>query len=219
MGHRALLSLVQMHHSACLERPHTVQWLAMQRLQWPLATPKRILAVAVVLAGLGFAGWSWLHWGRAENVVPTHSFPFQAGEMGEWKAIGGSWDMHKDVVLSMSNERGAKLVAGSPNWGNYTLMSDIRFEGVAADMGAIVRANDETEGTDAYNGYFVGVRSLDGTLVIGRADYGAWVEDRPVLIPGGISPSVVPVASDRVWLPHCRLRTKSQHTANLLDRV
>jgi signal transduction histidine kinase len=169
---------------------HAVQWLAMQRPQGPLATPKRILAVAVVLAGLGIAGWSLLHWGRAENVVPTHSFPFRAGEMGEWKAIGGSWDMHRDVVLSMSNERGAKLVAGSPDWANYTLLSDIRFEGVAADMGIIVRSNDETEGTDAYNGYFVGVRSLDGTLVIGRADYGAWVEARPVPIPGGISPSV-----------------------------
>ncbi len=177
-------------HAAARKRLHAVQWLAMKRLPWPWATPKRILAVAVVLAGLGFAGWSWLHWTRAENVVPTHSFSFQAGEMGEWKAIGGSWDMHKDVVLSMSTERGAKLLAGSPNWGNYTLVSDIRFEGAAADMGVIIRSNDETEGTDAYNGYFVGVRSLDGNLVIGRADYGAWVEAGPVRMPGGISPSV-----------------------------
>jgi signal transduction histidine kinase len=189
MGHQALLSLVQMHYAA-RELLHAVQWLAMQRLQSLLTTPKRMLAAGVVLAGLGFAGWSWLHWGGGGNVVPTHSFPFQSGAMGEWKAIGGSWDMHKDVVLSMSNERGAKLVAGSPNWGNYTLVSDIRFEGAAADMGVIIRSNDETEGTDAYNGYFVGVRSLDGTLVIGRADYGAWVEARPVPIPGGISPSV-----------------------------
>jgi signal transduction histidine kinase len=190
MGHHALVPLVQMNHPIRRERMHAVQWLAMQRLQWPSVTPKRIVAVAVVLAGLGFAGWSWFHWGRAKNVVPTHSFPFQAGQMGEWKAIGGSWDMHKDVVFSMSTERGAKLVAGSPNWGNYTLVSDIRYEGAAADMGILVRSNDETEGTDAYNGYFVGVRSLDGNLVIGRAEYGAWVEARPVPIPGGISPSV-----------------------------
>jgi signal transduction histidine kinase len=163
----------------------------MQRLQWPLTTPKQILAVAVVLAGVGFAGWSWLYWDRAENVVPTHSFPFQAGNMGEWKAIGGSWNMQQDaVVLATINGRGAKLVAGSPDWGNYTLVSDIRFEGSVADMGVIMRSNGETEGTDAYDGYFVGVRSLEGTLVIGRADYGAWVEARPVPIPGGIPPSV-----------------------------
>lgn len=162
----------------------------MQRLLWTSATAKRIFAAVVVLTGLGFGGWSWLHWGSAKNEVPTHSFPFQAREMGEWKAIGGSWNMQKDVVLSLSNERGAKLLAGSPDWGNYTLVSDLRFEGPAADMGIVIRSNDETEGTDAYNGYFVGVRSLDGTLVIGRAEYGTWVEARPVLIPGGISPSV-----------------------------
>ncbi|MGB8539982.1 MAG: sensor histidine kinase [Acidobacteriaceae bacterium] len=186
----------------------------MQTLPWPWATQKRILAAAaVVLAGLGFIGWSWLHWGRTENVVPTHSFPFQSREMGEWKAIGGSWDMHKDVVLSMSNERGAKLVAGSSNWGNYTLVSDMRFEGVAADMGVIVRSNDETEGTDAYNGYFVGVRSLDGTLVIGRADYGAWVEAPPVLIPGGISPSVW--YRLRVTAHGCHIAASAQNLSTL----
>jgi len=109
--------------------------------------------------------------------------------MDEWKAFGGSWAISNDAIHSNSYERGAKLLAGSSNWINYTLSSDIRFDGVAADMGVIVRSNDESEGVDAYNGYFVGLRSLDGTLVIGRANYG-WVEARPVLIPGGVHPSV-----------------------------
>lgn len=120
------------------------------------------------------------------------------------------------VVLATINGRGAKLVAGSPDWGNYTLVSDIRFEGSVADMGVIMRSNGETEGTDAYDGYFVGVRSLEGTLVIGRADYGAWVEAAGADSGWHSSISVVPVASDCIWVPHRRLGTKPQHTANLL---
>jgi len=159
-------------------------------MSWLPTAPKHILVIAAGLSCALFAGWWWLQHGRAENAVPHHSFAVQAGEMGEWTQIGGRWGMQKDTVLSTTNERGAKLVAGSPSWGNYTLMSDMRFAGVAADMGVVVRSNDETEGTDAYNGYFVGIRSLDGTLVIGRANYGSWEEAIPVPITGGLSPSV-----------------------------
>jgi signal transduction histidine kinase len=162
----------------------------MKRLSWVPSAPKHILAVAVVLTLALFAGWYWLQYGRTENAVPRHSFAMQPGEMGEWTAIGGSWGMQKGTVLSTTNERGAKMVAGSTAWGNYTLMSDMRFEGVAADMGVVIRSNDETEGTDAYNGYFVGIRSIDGTLVVGRANYGSWAEAIPVPIRGGISRSV-----------------------------
>ncbi|MGC2404113.1 MAG: histidine kinase dimerization/phosphoacceptor domain-containing protein, partial [Acidobacteriaceae bacterium] len=122
--------------------------------------------------------------------MPRHSFALLQGEPGEFRAIGGQWDFGDGFVMSKSYERGAKLVAGSSEWANYTLRSDMRFDAVAADMGLILRSNDETEGTDAYNGYFVGLRSLDGTLVIGRANYGAWVEARPIPVPGGFSPYV-----------------------------
>jgi signal transduction histidine kinase len=189
MVHCDLYQVVHMHYPVA-RSPHAVQWLAMKRMTWLPAAPKHVLAVAAVLACALFAGWWWLQYGRTENVVPHHSFAMQTGEMGEWTQIGGRWSMQKDMVLSTTNERGAKLVAGSPAWGNYTLMSDMRFQGVAADMGVVIRSNDETEGTDAYNGYFVGIRSLDGTLVIGRANYGSWEEAIPVPITGGISPSV-----------------------------
>lgn len=159
-------------------------------MRWPTATPKQLLTIGLATAGMAFAAWSWFHWSRAETVVPSHFFQLQTGQMDEWKAIGGNWEIVNGVVLSNSTERGAKLVAGSGYWSDYTLTSDIRFDGVAADMGVMIRSNDETEGTDTYNGYFVGLRSLDGNLVIGRANYGVWVEARPVPIPGGVSPSV-----------------------------
>jgi signal transduction histidine kinase len=109
--------------------------------------------------------------------------------MDEWTAVGGTWEIAGGVIRNNSAERGAKLLAGSSDWRNYTLNADIRFDGGGADMGVIIRSNDEKEGVDTYNGYFVGLRNLDGTIVIGRSDYG-WLEARPLPIPGGVHPSV-----------------------------
>jgi len=109
--------------------------------------------------------------------------------MDEWKAVGGMWQVDNGVIRDNSTERGAKLLTGSGDWRNYTLNADIRFDGEGADMGVIIRSNDEKEGVDTYNGYFVGLRNLDGTIVIGRSDYG-WMEARPLTIPGGVHPSV-----------------------------
>jgi Domain of Unknown Function (DUF1080) len=94
--------------------------------------------------------------------------------MDEWTAVGGTWEIAGGVIRNNSAERGAKLLAGSSDWRNYTLNADIRFDGGGADMGVIIRSNDEKEGVDTYNGYFVGLRNLDGTIVIGRSDYGGW---------------------------------------------
>jgi signal transduction histidine kinase len=109
--------------------------------------------------------------------------------MAEWTPIGGKWEMGDGFLRNHSDERGAKLLTGSSQWRNLTVNADVRFDGGNADMGVTVRSNDETEGVDAYNGYYVGLRTVDGTIVIGRSDYG-WVEVRPLPMPGGLHPSV-----------------------------
>jgi signal transduction histidine kinase len=151
----------------------------------PYATPLGILVVALALAGLALAARSGLGWHRAGSVVASHTYQLQAERINEWTPFGGSWEIADGAVRSNSSERGAKLLAGSGKWSNYTLTTDIRFEGPAAVMGVVIRTNDEAEGVDAYRGYFVGIRSLDRTLVMGRANY-SWIEVPPVNIPGGI---------------------------------
>jgi signal transduction histidine kinase len=143
--------------------------------------------VVLALAGLAFAAWYWLHLRRAESVVPKRTYQLQADRINEWERFGGSWEIADGAVKSNSYERGAKLLAGSRHWSDYTVNTDIWFEGPAADMGVVIRTNEEAEGVDSYNGYFVGLRSLDGTLVMGRANY-AWIEVLPVTIPGGMHP-------------------------------
>lgn len=147
----------------------------------------RLLLAALALAVLAGSAWGWTHWQSANSIAPAHTYQLQAGKTAEWTPYGGSWQIVDGAVKSNSYERGAKLLAGSPHWANYAMTSDIRFEGPAADMGVVIRTNDEAEGVDAYRGYFVGIRSLDGTLVMGRAKY-SWTEVSPVTIPGGIHP-------------------------------
>lgn len=126
---------------------------------------------------------------NSESIAPYHVYQLTSEHLRDWQPIGGKWNMADGIVYNDSDERGAKLVTGSTNWENYTLTADFRFRGNNADMGSILRTNHEKEGTDTYDGYYVGVRTLDGTLVVGRAHFG-WREALPVAIPGGVQPMV-----------------------------
>ena len=141
-----------------------------------------LVAVSLLLAALISARRQ-----NEKSFVPAHTFSLQAKNSSEWTPFGGSWAIADGAVESNSYERGAKLLAGLKSWSNYTVTTDILFRGPAADMGVVIRSNDESRGVDAYNGYFVGLRSLDGTLVMGRASY-SWLEVLPVSIPGGVHP-------------------------------
>jgi signal transduction histidine kinase len=151
--------------------------------------PTRLLTLAIVCAAVAFAAWLLIYHYPKDSVVPSHTYQLEAANAGDWTAIGGTWAMADGVVQNHSAERGAKLLAGSHDWRNYTLNADVRFEGDGADMGVVVRSNSELQGVDAYNGYYVGMRTVDGTIVIGRSNFG-WIEARPLPMPGGVHPSV-----------------------------
>jgi hypothetical protein len=93
----------------------------------------------------------------------------------EWQAFGGTWQYGDGVMSNNSDERGAKLMTGPEYWTNYSVEADVLLLGQYGDAGLIIRASDEEEGVDAYHGYMAGLRDLDNTLMMGRADYG-WRE-------------------------------------------
>jgi two-component sensor histidine kinase len=92
-----------------------------------------------------------------------------------WQPFGGTWRYADGVMTNNSDERGAKLMTGSVNWSNYSVEADVLLLGQYGDAGLIIRGNDEETGVDAYHGYMAGLRDLDNTLMMGRADYG-WRE-------------------------------------------
>ena len=144
--------------------------------------------IGLALAFLGIALFAWIHWRVEPNTVDPHAYQLAAEQANQWQALGGKWEVANGAVYSHSNERGAKLLTGSKAWRDYTVSSDIQFDSTSADMGVIIRSNNESQGIFAFDGYYVGLRSLDDTLVIGRANYG-WAEARPVTMPGGVHPS------------------------------
>lgn len=157
-------------------------------MRTPSTRSSRLLLIALSVCSVAAIAWTWLHLRKVAAIVPTTTYNLSPLSSKQWTSFGGNWEFVDGAIQSNSYERGAKLLAGSSHWANYTLNTDMWFDGPAADMGVVIRTNEETEGVDAYSGYFVGVRSLDGTLVMGRANY-SWVEVLPVTMPGGIHPS------------------------------
>lgn len=116
--------------------------------------------------------------------LPYHD-SFSRNSGSGWHAYGGAWQVRRHVARNESDERGAKMVAGNPRWRDYTLEGDTRLLSHGGDVGFVVRVNNESTGVDAYDGYYVGVRTGDNSLVIGRSSYG-WMEGDPAPVAGGV---------------------------------
>jgi hypothetical protein len=123
----------------------------------------------------------------ARFSLPFHD-SFASHSAKEWQPYGGTWKLTDGTVFNRSDERGAKLITGSPDWADYIMQADLEMIGHEGDVGIIVRVGKEERGIDSYDGYYIGLRSLESALIIGRADYG-WMEAQPVAMPGGVRPS------------------------------
>lgn len=133
-----------------------------------------LTAVLAVVALLAFYRRS------PHRGLPYHD-SFAENSATEWKAFGGTWSAGNGVMRNDSDERGAKLVTGSKRWRDYSIEADVMVLGTNSDAGLLVRTSDEEEGVDAYTGYYAGIRSLDNSLVLGRAGHG-WAEvTKPVI--------------------------------------
>ncbi len=123
------------------------------------------------------------------SPIRIHSYQesFAMGNADEWTAFGGTWELANGTMRNDSDERGAKLLTGSGRWRNYSVEADITLLG-QGDAGLLIRSSKEEEGVDAYSGYYSGIRTIDNSLVLGRAQHG-WREiTQKVFQPQGIQP-------------------------------
>jgi signal transduction histidine kinase len=144
----------------------------------------RVRTLAVVACALACTAIALVIAFHDRASLPYHD-SFASNSAGEWMPLGGSWEISNGSVHNHSDERGAKLISGSMAWTDYQLDADLKLIGHEGDVGVIVRIADEERGVDAYRGYYVGLRSADSALVIGRADHG-WMEAQPVPMRGGV---------------------------------
>jgi signal transduction histidine kinase len=145
-----------------------------------------ISLIALLATGLAvrfaYVGWTnrepRFHdsFGRDENGQPLQ---------GGWQAYGGTWQVLNGTMQNISDDRGAKLMNGSTRWQNYLVEGDVQLLDEGGDAGFVIRASQEEVGVDSYHGYFAGLRDLDDTLIMGRADYG-WHEFQAIPVQPGI---------------------------------
>jgi two-component sensor histidine kinase len=146
-----------------------------------------IKIVAPVVALALITGFVTLFYFRSSGRGLPYHDRFDKAQLSEWQEFGGSWDIVNGSLRSDSDERGAKLITGSPYWTNYEAEADVQLLG-RGDAGLVIRASDIGDGVDSYNGYYAGLRIDDQSLVLGRAEYG-WLEFPPVSMPEGVAPN------------------------------
>ena len=131
-----------------------------------------VLLAATLLALIAAAAIAYR---SVTRIGPTEYAAISLEKQEDWQPFGGTWQYADGVMTNNSDERGAKLMTGPDYWNNYSVEADVLLLGQYGDAGLIIRASDEETGVDAYHGYMAGLRDLDNTLMMGRADYG-WRE-------------------------------------------
>ncbi len=133
-----------------------------------------LVLFVVAAAGGMLATTATLHMLRSPTRGLPWSDKFPQADASSWVAYDGNWNIQSGVMVNESNERGAKLVAGSPYWEDYALDADIALSD-SGDAGLIARVSEPEPGVDSYSGVYVGLRVRDEVLVVGVADHG-WNE-------------------------------------------
>ncbi|HEY1803126.1 MAG TPA: histidine kinase [Terracidiphilus sp.] len=100
-----------------------------------------------------------------------------------WNALGGSWIANANGIDNDSGERGAKLITRAAPRKDLQIDVDIQIAEPIGVAGVILRSSGEEDGVDAYRGYFAGIRSMDSSIELGRADFG-WHALAQVALPG-----------------------------------
>ncbi len=147
-------------------------------LRWSLFTV--IVAGGLLAAALIFP---WRTGGR----LPYQDH-FSDGRMDEWVSYGGNWQIMNGAVSNNSDDTGTKMVTGQENTADYRMDADVRLTSTFGDAGVIVRVTRPEEGTNAFYGYYVGIR-LPDELLLGKMDYG-FTPLRRIRIAQGVYPNV-----------------------------
>ena len=150
--------------------------------------PKRKLlfsAATVILLLAGMAGGRAWYFARPGYGLPYYA-KFTPEVEDRWTAFGGTWEVVDGSVRNDSNDRGAKLLTGSPHWRDYTVGGDVQLLG-SGSAGFLARVSEAELGENSYKGYFAGVRTVDNSLVIGSYDF-AYHEAAKVPLPDPVRP-------------------------------
>lgn len=111
-------------------------------------------------------------------------FEKQEEAQARWSLLGETDKISiADGKLTFTPSENTKAVAGSEEWTDYVVESTVRLHQEGGDAGMIFRVTGAESGTNAYNGYYFGIRK--GVASFGYAD-GEWHHIRDVAMPVAI---------------------------------
>jgi signal transduction histidine kinase len=140
----------------------------------------RWAAISLSISMVAIVAGTALYLRSAKRERVPNQYLLDSKSTNGWTSFGGTWSVLDGVIRDDSRERGAKIVTGSASWRNYAVDADLESLSSLGDIGLIVRSTSELRGVDAYNGYYVGLRS-DNSMIIGRGNYG-WAEHADVAL-------------------------------------
>lgn len=121
---------------------------------------------------------------------PGYGLPYDArftpNVKDPWTGLGGTWEVEDGAMRNDSNDRGAKLLTGSPNWKDYVVESDVELLGQGS-AGLLARVSEAEVGENSHKGYLAAVRTVDNSLVLGSFDF-AFHEAARVVLPDPVRP-------------------------------
>src|SRR5215510_16231662 len=144
-----------------------------------------ISAITLSILIVGIIGGRYLYLTSPSYGLPYHS-RFTADEYDHWTGLGGVWEVVDGSMRNDANDRGAKLLMGSPHWRDYVVTADVQLLGQGS-VGVLARVSEAEVGENSFKGYFLGVRTVDNSLVLGAFDF-AYHEAARVVLPDPVRP-------------------------------
>jgi len=118
--------------------------------------------------------------GQPEKVNKTLVENFDRGMPSNWVFYGGGWFWKDGQINASSNAgsggygiNGSKYVANGTDFKDFIYQANVKIN-TAGDAGIMFRVARPAIGPDAYQGYYVGLDQLNGTLVFGKANGQKW---------------------------------------------
>src|SRR5579871_272626 len=99
-----------------------------------------ISASALAILTVGIVGGRQLYLMRPGYGLP-YTAQFTLDTEDHWNALGGTWETVDGSMRNDSNDRGAKLLTGSPNWENYIVEGDFQLLG-SGSAGVLARVTE-----------------------------------------------------------------------------
>jgi signal transduction histidine kinase len=147
-----------------------------------------ISAIALSILTAGSVGGRHIYTSSPGYGLPYYSqFRPDAPETEDrWTGLGGNWEIVDGTMRNDANDRGAKLLIGSPNWKDYIVEADVQLLGEGS-VGVLARVTEAELGENSFKGYFLGIRHVDNSLVLGAFDF-AYHEAARVVLPDPVRP-------------------------------